>query len=430
LTLNIKFISRPRVIYGSTRSLVDMTRSPLILLLFVAACGSDPEVDPLQGLTIVGEDPSDVPFADLEPEWQDRFVAGDALFETVFRDGQGLGPVYIRQSCASCHADDARGPGAVRKMIVVDDDGVTPLEDQSALPYGHTVRPQVAAGATLGITAPDAASLLVTVRFGPAVYGRGYLDAIADDEIERVEAAQRDADSEVSGRINRVPYQSEPNPDTRFHQHSSADTALIGRFGLKARIASIDEFAADAYQGDMGITSPLRPDELPNPAGDSDELPGLDIDEETVNLVADYMRLLRIPTRSAAASSTRGSELFADTGCASCHVPSLRTRADYPIAQLADVEAPVYSDVLLHDMGPAFDDGLQEHAASSSEWKTAPLIGLRHLRNYLHDGRAATVEEAIEQHGAQGSEARPSVQRFLALDAAARDELLAFVSAL
>lgn len=352
------------------------------------------------------------------------------LFEAVFRDAQGLGPVYIRQSCASCHADDARGPGTVRKMVLVGDDGVTPLADQSALLYGHTERPQVAAGAERAVTPPESEDVLVTVRFGPAVYGRGYLEAIRDSEIERLAQAQTDAASEGSGRVNRVPYQSEANPDTRFRTPGSDDTALIGRFGLKARIASIDEFVADAYQGDMGITSPLRPEELPNPAGDSDELPGLDIDETTVNLVADYVRLLRIPTRLPAANSERGAALFAESGCSDCHAPSLRTRADYPIPQLADVDAPVYSDLLLHDMGPSFDDGLPEHDAAGSEWKTAPLIGLRHLRNYLHDGRAATVEEAIELHGAQGSEARPSVQRFLELDAAARAELIAFVSAL
>jgi CxxC motif-containing protein (DUF1111 family) len=408
-----------------------MTRKLLILLGFVSGCGAGADADPLAGLTVVHEDASDNPFADLDAEQEERFVAGDALFEAVFRDAQGLGPVYVRHSCGSCHADDARGPGSVRKMVLVGEDGATPLADQSALAYGHTVRPQMAAGAQQAVTLPDEGDVLVTVRFGPAVYGRGYLEAIRDSEIERVEEAQADARSEVSGRINRVPWQSEANPDERgFHAYAPGDEGLIGRFGLKARISTIDEFVADAYQGDMGITSPLRPDELPNPAGDDDELPGLDIDAETVNLVADYVRLLRIPTRGPAADSERGKALFAETGCADCHVPSLRTRADYPAPQLADRDAEIYSDVLLHDMGPAFDDGLPEWGAGSSEWKTAPLIGLRHLRNYLHDGRAASVEEAITLHGGEGSEARPAVERFLALDEDERAALLEFVSAL
>ena len=404
--------------------------STLFSLLFLVGCGGSEKADPLAGLTLVREDLSDSPFSGLSAELEARFLQGDALFEAVFRDAQGLGPVYVRHSCGSCHADDARGPGSVRKMVLVGDDGTTPLEDQSALPYGHTVRPHRAGGAQQAVTLPEAGAVLVTVRFGPAVYGRGYLEAVLDSEIERIEAAQREAGSEVSGRINRVPYQSEANPDTGYHAYGPGDAGLIGRFGLKARIATIDEFVADAYQGDMGITSPLRPDELPNPAGDDDELPGLDVDADTVNLVADYVRLLRIPTRGPAAGSERGQALFAAAGCADCHVPSLRTRADHPVPQLRDEDAEIYSDVLLHDMGPSFADGLREFEASSSEWKTAPLLGLRHLRNYLHDGRAATVEEAITLHGAEGSEAQPSVDRFLALDAAERVELLEFVSAL
>ena len=89
----------------------------------------------------MGEDPSDAPLAGLDEATLRRFEAGDALFEQPFRASQGLGPVYIRHACVSCHEDDARGPGAVRKMVLLDPDGVV-SEDQSALVHGHTVRPQ------------------------------------------------------------------------------------------------------------------------------------------------------------------------------------------------------------------------------------------------------------------------------------------------
>ena len=413
---------------ASARLLLTLLCSALAV---ATACAGESVEDPLAGLTIVSEDASDSPIRGLDPEWRARFDRGDALFEAVFRDSQGLGPVYIRQSCASCHADDARGPGSVRKMVLVGADGITPLADQSGLAFGHTVRPQVAAGAELGITAPAGAALLLTSRFGPAVYGRGYLEAIEDSEIERVAAEQERADEDgVSGRINRVPYQAEPNEDDRYHAHRPGEAGLIGRFGLKARIAGVDEFTADAFQGDMGITSPLRPNELPNPAAEDDDLPGEDIDAETVNLTADYVRLLRIPTRGEAARSAHGAALFAQAGCDRCHVPRLHTRADYPIAALADTDAEVYTDLLLHDMGPEFSDGLSEHDASASEWRTAPLLGLRHLRNYLHDGRARDVEEAIVLHGGEGSEAAASVSRFMQLDAQDRAQLIEFVSAL
>src|SRR5262249_31160711 len=149
----------------------------------------------------------------------------------------------------------------------------------------------------------------------------------------------------------------------------------------------LDEFAADAFQGDMGITSPLRPEELPNPSSTDDDLPGVDIDADIVNRVGDYMRVLRIPTRADAATDEDAAAMFADIGCADCHVTKMHTRADYPIPKIAGQVAQVYTDMLLHDMGPKFADGLEDFSAESSEWRTAPLIGLHYLPVYLHDGR-------------------------------------------
>jgi CxxC motif-containing protein (DUF1111 family) len=255
------------------------------------------------------------------------------------------------------------------------------------------------------------------------------MEAVRDDEIERIEREQAARDDGVSGRINRVPYGAEPNPDQPFHAHDRAATGLIGRFGLKARIATIDEFTADAYQGDMGITSTLRPDEPPNPDGLTDDArPGPDVSAEVVNLTADYVRLLALPRRED--GPPEGPELFERVGCASCHVPSLRTRSDYPIPQLAGIDVAVFTDFLVHDMGEGLADGIVEHGASGREWRTAPLIGLRHMPSYLHDGRASTLEEAIEAHGAEDAESRRAYEAFRALDEPARQMLVSYVSTL
>jgi CxxC motif-containing protein (DUF1111 family) len=101
-----------------------------------------------------------------------------------------------------------------------------------------------------------------------------------------------------------------------------------------------------------------------------------------------------------------------------------------PIAQLSDVDAPIYTDLLLHDMGPDYADGLNDYGATSSEWRTAPLMGLRFEHSYMHDGRAETIEDAIEKHTSPGSEANASLQAFDAMDAPSRAALLTFVSAL
>jgi CxxC motif-containing protein (DUF1111 family) len=208
---------------------------------------------------------------------------------------------------------------------------------------------------------------------------------------------------------------------------------VIGRFGLKARVATLDDFTADAFQGDMGITSPLRPVEFLNPDGlTDDDKPGVDVDYRSVNLRALYIRLLAIPARKTSAA---GAALFASSDCAACHVPSLATRTDYPIEQLAGIDAEVYSDLLLHRMGGALADGLPSHpsvdgAADSFEWRTAPLIGLRFNRTFLHDGRAKSIEEAVSMHRGEGSEANQAVDSFEALPDADRQTLLEFVEAL
>jgi CxxC motif-containing protein (DUF1111 family) len=382
----------------------------------------------LEGVTLVHDDYSNRPLPKLADEWSARFNAGDKLFDHTYLESQGLGPVYIRSSCSSCHASDGRGPGAVRKMVMLDADG-KPRADQSGLTWGNTIRPQTIQGVDQGIVAPeDTSSLLITVRMPPATFGRGYMEAIADAEIERVEAEQAKRDDGISGRINWVMYTSAANPDTRFHAHDKGER-LIGRFGLKARVATLDDFTADAMQGDMGITSDLRPSELPNPVGDSDELPGVDVPPDTVNLVADYMRMLRIPARELS-DEARGKALFTQAKCDVCHVPSLRTARDYALPQLADTEAAVFTDMLLHDMGEGFGDGLHDFSASSSEWRTAPLMGLRFFKTYLHDGRAKSVLEAIELHGAQGSEGQGSAQTFKTLSESERSALVAYVSSL
>src|SRR6185369_3270804 len=126
----------------------------------------------------------------------------------------------------------------------------------------------------------------------------------------------------------------------------------------------------------MGITSPLRAHEPPNPDGlDDDDKPGLDVESSTVDSIADYLQLVEIPARRD--RSTVGAYLFERTLCATCHVPTMKTRDDYPIRALAGIRAPVYTDLLVHDMGTALADGVVDGHAGSREWRTAPLMGLR-----------------------------------------------------
>jgi CxxC motif-containing protein (DUF1111 family) len=376
-----------------------------------------------------GEDLMAAPLQGASQDQIDRFYAGEERFHVFFIDVGGLGPLYIRKACSACHDNAGRGPGSVEKMVLVGADGITPLADQSPLAYGHTVRPYVAAGATTPIVPPiDLPSLKLTQRGGPPIFGRGYMEAVADSEIERVEAEQAARTDGISGRINRVTFHSEANPGQTVHTYQPGQGDLIGRFGLKARIATLDDFTADAFQGDMGITSPMRPAELPNPDGLTDDgKPGVDTDFDTLNVVSDFTRLVEIPRRTL---DPKGAALFSSVNCDVCHVPSLATRSDYPIALLAGIDAPVYTDFLLHDMGEWLADGLVDESATGQEWRTAPLIGLRFLKTYLHDNSASTLKQAVLMHEAKGSEANESIALFRSLSSADQAALLSFVGSL
>jgi CxxC motif-containing protein (DUF1111 family) len=412
------------------------SRARLLAAFFLVACSSSegaPPATPEPASTATKVDPFDVPIKGIDRAWAADFNDGDLLFSTPLREADGLGPLYTRQACSSCHQEGIRGPGLVQKMSVVEADGVTPAEDQSELGYGHTLHPLTAGGGKTPILPPDDASnIKVTTRLGPPVLGRGYMEAVLDAEIERVQAEQAARDDGIHGRINHVTYASLENEDQRFHAHAPGDV-LIGRFGLKARVPTLDDFTADAFQGDMGITSPLRPNEFPNPDGLTDDAkPGIDVGFDSVNLRAIYIRLLEIPTRQP---DELGAALFDAALCSVCHVPSLHTRADYPVAALADVDAPVYTDFLLHRMGKDLADGMPaspdlDGEADSFDWRTAPLLGLRFNRNYLHDGRAKTIAEAIQQHRGEGSEANGAVDAYEALDAADQATLETFVHGL
>lgn len=397
------------------------TTTWMIVFVFLAACGPTGPA-----LEIRTDFSSDLPLVGLSDDWRAAFDDGNALFDLPFREADGLGPLFIRPTCAKCHQAASRGPGVVERLLQVDFDG-TPTPGQPALPFGSVVRPYVTSGAT-PLLAPKRDDVKVSRRAGIPVMGRGWLEAVADAEIERIAAEQALRADGVSGRINFVKWASEPNTDVRFHQYSRGQT-VIGRFGLKARQPTIDDFAADALQGDMGLTSPMRPHEVLNAEGLLDDgKPGIDLSMEQLNAIADYVRLITIPVRKNV--NATGREKFEAASCGACHVASLRTRADYPIPQLADADAAVFTDLLLHDMGPSLADGLTDGDATGSEWRTAPLIGLRFLTAFLHDGRAATLDDAIRLHGAEGSEAKASVDSYAAMAEDDRAALLNFVSSL
>ncbi|MBL8894171.1 MAG: c-type cytochrome, partial [Rhizobiales bacterium] len=153
--------------------------------------------------------------------------------------------------------------------------------------------------------------------------------------------------------------------------------------------------------------------------GNSAAFENEEISGDMIAMIAAYVATL---PRPAVKSDAPAESLFTATGCSSCHVPQLPNAAGKPL--------PVFTDLLLHDMGPALSGKIGDRFASPSEWRTAPLIDLNPLkgkRRYLHDGRAATIDAAIRWHGGEADSARA---RFEALNAADRAALIRYLEAL
>jgi CxxC motif-containing protein (DUF1111 family) len=262
-------------------------------------------------------------------------------------------------------------------------------------------------------------------RLAPPVFGAGLLEAIPEtDLLDLADLEDGDGDG-VSGRPNRV-------------ENLATGDVVIGRFGWKANVATVEDQVASAFIGDIGITSPLFPDETCTevqvecaeaPNGGSPE-----ISREIFDQVVFYNRTLAVPARRDLEDPDveAGARLFEQTGCVSCHQPRHETGVTDIEALSGQVIYP-FTDLLLHDMGPDLDDGRPDGEASGAEWRTPPLWGIGltetvngHL-NFLHDGRARSLEEAILWHGGEAEGARNA---FMALSAEQRSQLMAFLGSL
>jgi CxxC motif-containing protein (DUF1111 family) len=193
---------------------------------------------------------------------------------------------------------------------------------------------------------------------------------------------------------------------------------------------------AKAYQEDIGITNDFLPVENKNPLTSkateaADRIPDPELPADEVHAVLAYIRTLAPPAPGPMTPRrVEGREVFASIGCGSCHVPELRTGPS-TIAALSNQPVQLFSDLLLHDMGEGLADHRIDGDATGREWRTAPLWGLRVMRDFLdgeafllHDGRAHSVEEAILLHGGEAEKSRDD---FAALPADARAALLDFV---
>ncbi len=419
---------------------------------------------------LAGADAFAQPMPGLEGEQRRTFAVGNSFFNqnwvtapasTEGRDG--LGPLFNAQSCSSCHFKDGRGRppesvddaerGLLVRLSVIGDDGDPEdhpryggqFQDRAVrgvAPEGSVVittsertgayadgTPWSLAVPTYDLRTADGAPLgddvLISPRVAPAMMGVGLLEAVPEaDVLAAADPDDRDGDG-VSGRANVV-------------VDAATGREVLGRFGWKASVPSVEAQNADAFVHDIGITSSRHPEERctpeqadcrAQPSGGSPELEDAKLDQVTF-----YARTLAVPARRDVedAGNRAGQQAFEDIGCSSCHTPELRTGPS-DLVPLSRQEIRPYTDLLLHDLGPDLADDRPDGDATGREWRTPPLWGIglvetvnRHTR-FLHDGRARNLEEAVLWHG---GEAEASRDRFVALPAAEREQLLTFLESL
>lgn len=360
----------------------------------------------------------DGPVDGLTPEEMTRFIAGDVAFnDEVFIPETGLGPIFVATSCGSCHAGDGKGhPFTTLTRFGQFDDTGNKYLDQGGSQLQHRAIPGYLpevfpAGATSSKLLP------------PANTGLGFIELISDSDILAL-ADPDDVDGDgISGRVNLIDL---PPYVTPASNAIVIDGKYIGRFGKKAAVYNLLQQTANAYNQDIGITSFFEP---------RDAYTGLEIDPEidikTINDVVFYLQTLKAPISRA--SSLEGKNIMKAIGCNKCHVAQFQT-ATSNISPLSQKTIYPYTDLLLHDMGPALDDGYTEGSALTSEWRTPSLWGLGLSKNsqggnyfLLHDGRAGSIEEAIMLHGGEGQNSKAA---FEALSAEQKKQLIQFLESL
>lgn len=430
------------------------------------------------------------PAATLTADQAMRFRLGDSFFRRLWvsapastQAADGLGPLFNARSCQRCHVGDGRGhlpDGTVgsdsfflrlsvpprteedrqalasgRQAVIPDPVYGTQL--QTASVQGHPAEGQVqidwterqvrlADGQWVSLRQPHYRILglaygpldpqaMISPRVAPPMIGLGLLEAVPEaDLLTREDPEDRDGDG-ISGRANRV-------------WDHAAGAVRLGRFGWKAGQPTLDQQNQSAFNGDIGLSTPLFPkasgdctaaqaDCLAAPSGNSPQYDTLEVPQTVTDLVLFYTRTLSGPARNRADATDpqvlRGKALFRASGCAACHTPQQRTATTGVDPVVAGQTIWPYTDLLLHDMGEGLADDRPEGLADGREWRTPPLWGLGLTEvvspraGYLHDGRARTVLEAILWHGGEASAARARVQ---ALSAADRAALLAFLKSL
>ncbi len=291
----------------------------------------------------------------------------------------------------------------------------------------------------------------IIFRIPTPLFGSGLLENIDDSTLLANQGIQASNNFGIGGTFN----------------HNGND-GTIARFGWKAQNKSLQLFAGEAYNVEMGITNELFPQERPLPGEDQTingglppsclNLTGSGYPEDTTNFAPTvsssntatlnasipsdivafsmFMRMLAPPIQSTttpggATSIANGKAVFTSIGCAVCHTPTIKsTQPSNLTPSLGGVTVNAFSDLELHHMGNGLADNVSQGTAGGDQFRTAPLWGLGQRIFFLHDGRTSNLLSAIAAHQSSGSEANAVVSNFSSLSASNQQDVLNFLRSL
>jgi CxxC motif-containing protein (DUF1111 family) len=326
--------------------------------------------------------------------------AGRIAFDTLYGPSHGLGaPGFSGDACSACHFEPTIGGSGPVDVNAIRQGRRTPEGDYLASPEGSFIpKHRIVDPTPFG---PDPLSEILEHRQTPHLFGLGWIEAIPDAALfEHEDPFDADGDG-VSGRVALL-------PDGR-----------VGRLGWKANHADVLSFTCAAFGVEMGLSTPSDACPTYGIQQDDDAIADPEVSAPTVQDVLNFLRTLAPPTRARLDDeTTHGEAVFTDIGCAQCHVPSLPSPAG-PV--------PLFSDLLLHDVAPLGQLGIEEGDATMSEYRTPPLWGLSFSAPYWHTGLADTLDAATLMHSGEAARSRTAYETLSPSD---RDALLAFLATL
>ena len=362
---------------------------------------------------------------------QAQFDLDREIFDEFELIEDGLGPVYNAQACRECHQNPVSG--ATSQITELRVGRLDSFGNFVNRPGGSLIQDRAINVAIQERVAGE--DTVIDERASLNIMGDGFVEAIADATFTSIQAAQP---SGLKGQIIRVPVLEAPG------------VTRIGRFGWKNQHASLLSFSADAYLNEMGITSPLQPNENTSNGASVAAFDTVPDPEEAptaaepfgpdVEIFARFMRALKAPPRDVALANTTdakaGATLFTQIGCAHCHTATITTAPAGTVinggkfvvpAALGDKIIHPYSDFMLHDVGTG--DGIVQNGGASTRNKlrTPPLWGLRTRARFMHDGFNVTRNGAILRHA---GEATPVINNYNSLSTTQKNQLIAFLNSL